>query len=175
MNRLHWTALVGLLLTLTPNVAVAQPSDTDVTYAEQTLKNAKLGTDGDALLDVLRTRSLTEKDRATLKEKIALLGDRSFAVREKTSTEMGPASTESASIGSASTGSASIGSASITAASDASGSAGRFAEQPSTSSATIAVRNTGRGYSSGASIDSAIELDAIQLQRARRPPPLGRQ
>ena len=50
MNRLHWTAFVVLLPLLTPGGVSAQASDTDVTYAEKTLKDAKLGIDGNRTL-----------------------------------------------------------------------------------------------------------------------------
>src|SRR5262249_10492861 len=56
--------------------------------AEKTLAAAKIGTDGPALLDFLRSHILTDADRTLIQQKIRELGDDNFAVREKAGIEL---------------------------------------------------------------------------------------
>lgn len=61
----------------------------DTTAAdEQTLKNAKLGVDGSALLDYFRKLARNGADRDRILALIKQLGDETFEVREKASTEL---------------------------------------------------------------------------------------
>jgi hypothetical protein len=67
----------------------AADMDADSTAAdEQTLRAAKLGTDGPALLDFFRKHTLTESDRERLQRLVKELGDKSFRAREKASAEL---------------------------------------------------------------------------------------
>jgi hypothetical protein len=55
---------------------------------EQLLKAAKLGTDGPALLDFFRKRTLTDADCEQIRRLIERLGDDDFGVREKARAEV---------------------------------------------------------------------------------------
>jgi HEAT repeat protein len=70
-------------------------SDPDpATVDEEVLKAAKVGTDGPALLDYFRQRTITDTIRKRVDHLIRTLGDESYAVREQASralTEIGPA------------------------------------------------------------------------------------
>src|SRR5437762_1795744 len=55
---------------------------------EATLKAARLGSDGPALLAYFRQRTVGEANRARIVALIRQLGDPSFAVREKASAEL---------------------------------------------------------------------------------------
>src|SRR5262249_52815459 len=55
---------------------------------ERTLKDAGLATDGAALVDFFRKRTVTEDQRDRVKVLIRDLADKSFAVREKASKEL---------------------------------------------------------------------------------------
>jgi outer membrane protein assembly factor BamB len=76
------TALgVACVLFLGP--ARAAEPDPELAHAEKTLLAAGVGTDGTALLDYFRARTLTEADRARLPEAVRHLGDEDFDTREK--------------------------------------------------------------------------------------------
>src|SRR5207244_579141 len=55
---------------------------------EKLLQEAGLKTDGPALLDFFRKRTLSEADIAKLAEAVRQLGDNSFSVREKATAEL---------------------------------------------------------------------------------------
>jgi HEAT repeat protein len=82
-RRALW--LVSVLLVGTARAAGPDP---EVVYAEKTLKDANLGTDGPALLRFFRERSLTDADRARLPEAVRRLGDEDFDTREKAAAEL---------------------------------------------------------------------------------------
>src|SRR5262245_50075262 len=76
---------------LTPGQAAAP----DTTASdEQLLKAAKIGTDDNALLDFFRHRTVSDEARANIDNLIQQLGDNTFKVRQKASTDLvklGPA------------------------------------------------------------------------------------
>jgi HEAT repeat protein len=85
--------LVAGALFLVVRVAIADDPD-PVAADEQVLKAAKVGTDGPALLDFFRRRTVTDTIRERVSGLIKMLGDESFAVREQASrdlTVVGPA------------------------------------------------------------------------------------
>lgn len=55
---------------------------------EAVLKDAGIATDGPALLDFFRKRTLSDEDQAALAEKVQRLGDASFPVRTRASREL---------------------------------------------------------------------------------------
>jgi HEAT repeat protein len=72
---------------------LASPARADVSEDEKTLKEANLETDADSLLEFFRRRTLKSEEVTRVQQLIVLLGDDSFAVREKASREligMGP-------------------------------------------------------------------------------------
>lgn len=74
-------SLTGLLFCLSALPGTADPES--VTADEQTLKAARVGVDGPALLAFLRSQILTDADRATVARLVTQLGDEDFAIREK--------------------------------------------------------------------------------------------
>jgi HEAT repeat protein len=79
--RWSWSLALVLLVAI---VAVERAADRDETAQdEKTLQDARLKTDGAALLAFFRARTLTDDDRKKLVEKIKQLGDDSFDVREQ--------------------------------------------------------------------------------------------
>jgi hypothetical protein len=62
--------------------------DPDLTYAEQTLREARQGSDGAALLDFFRRRTVPAADRAKLVALVRQLGDDEFEVRQKASAQL---------------------------------------------------------------------------------------
>jgi HEAT repeat protein len=62
----------------------APPSGAD----KETLKAAKVGTDGPALLEFLRRRTLTPAERARINGLVRQLGDRSYKVRQKATASL---------------------------------------------------------------------------------------
>jgi HEAT repeat protein len=75
-----------LLLLLHPPAGAASPAA--VAADEQTLRTAKLGVDGPALLDFFRQRTLANADRDKILALIRQLGDDDFGVREKAFTHL---------------------------------------------------------------------------------------
>src|SRR5438046_4714972 len=61
---------------------------TDTAEDEALLKSAKIATDGPALLEFFRKRTLTDADRTKITVCIRQLGDGSFKVREVASKEL---------------------------------------------------------------------------------------
>jgi HEAT repeat protein len=74
--------IAGLLIPcLCPPAGAASPQT--IAADEQTLRNAKLGVDGPALLEFFRQRTLANADREKILALIRQLGDDDFSVREK--------------------------------------------------------------------------------------------
>src|SRR5687767_7926998 len=76
--------VLGLLLGGTAFAAEMDPIARD----EQTLRDARLGTDGPALLEFFRKRTAKDVDLTKVKALIRQLGDDSFEVREKASAQL---------------------------------------------------------------------------------------
>src|SRR5262249_49461528 len=75
----------ALLLSGTP----AAGADPEVVAAdEQALEDAKVGTDGPALLDFFRKNTLSQIDEPRVRAWIRQLGDRSFRVRDRASAAL---------------------------------------------------------------------------------------
>ncbi len=73
----------GRFLSGSPSCLAAEPD-----YDEQAVKEARVGTDGPALLEFLRRRTLGDADKARVLALIQKLGDDAFAVREQASTDL---------------------------------------------------------------------------------------
>jgi HEAT repeat protein len=84
-RALSWMALSFAFLAGAGPTAEA---DADLTEAEKVLREAKVGTDGPALLAFFRKRTLPPADRARLAGLVRRLGDDNFAAREKASREL---------------------------------------------------------------------------------------
>ncbi|HXG12588.1 MAG TPA: HEAT repeat domain-containing protein [Gemmataceae bacterium] len=84
--RLRWWVIVGSVLVLA-GAAIAAEID-PVARDEQTLRDAKLATDGPALLEFFRKRTASDADPAKVKTLIRQLGDDSFEVRERASSQL---------------------------------------------------------------------------------------
>lgn len=63
-------------------------ADAELAYAEKILDEAKVATDGLTLLQFFRDRTLAADDLRKLADKVRLLGDNSFAAREKASRDL---------------------------------------------------------------------------------------
>ncbi|HKB38759.1 MAG TPA: HEAT repeat domain-containing protein [Gemmataceae bacterium] len=91
-NFLALLAAAGLACAI---LAPGQAADPDTTASdEQLLKAAKIGTDDNALLDFFRHRTVSDEARANIDNLIQQLGDNTFKVRQKASTDLvklGPA------------------------------------------------------------------------------------
>ncbi len=86
-RKLIWLSACLLSLALArPNLGAE--SDPQVAQDEKTLRDAKVPTDGAGLVAFFRQRTLSEADRAKLAATVRLLGDESFAVREKASRDL---------------------------------------------------------------------------------------
>jgi HEAT repeat protein len=86
----------GLLTALLAALVIGRPAPAAEAGAadKEVLKTAGLGTDGAALLEYFRARTLTEANRARIKDLIARLGHRFYKERNKASAELaalGPA------------------------------------------------------------------------------------
>jgi hypothetical protein len=79
--RIIWFTLVSLILTALPGFLFAD--DRTRAFDEATCKAAGLGTNGPALLDFFRARTLSESESARLAETVRRLGDRSYRVRDQ--------------------------------------------------------------------------------------------
>jgi hypothetical protein len=79
------TAAVVLALAGPGRAAEADP---DLAFAEKTLREAKVATDGPALLAFFRQRTLSEADRAKLAETVRRLGDVKYHVRLKAEKQL---------------------------------------------------------------------------------------
>jgi hypothetical protein len=85
-NLFLWTAV--LAVTATTGVVEPAPTGPDLAYAEKTLREAGVGTDGPALLAFFRRRTLSAADRQKLGATVRRLGAQGFAVRKKAFAEL---------------------------------------------------------------------------------------
>src|SRR5437870_4023089 len=85
--RRFWLLTLSLFLGAAVTGRAAE-ADTDLVQAEKTLKEANIATDGSALLEFFRKRTLSDADRAKLPGTIRLLGDNSYKVREKATEQL---------------------------------------------------------------------------------------
>lgn len=74
--------LIWLSLLLRGMMAVAE-LDPDLAYAEKSLREAHVATDGRGLLDFFRARTLSDEARARLGQTVRELGHQSFAIRQR--------------------------------------------------------------------------------------------
>lgn len=81
-------ACVALAGTLIASLAAGGEPDPDLAFAERTLKEANMATDGPGLLAFFRTRTLSEADQERLAASVRRLGDERFTVREKASRDL---------------------------------------------------------------------------------------
>src|SRR5262245_34058743 len=89
LNRIRLAVVV--LVTLSPCHLVTlsvNAADPDTGPDEQLLKDAHQATDGPALLDHLRQRTVTDADMDRIKDLIQKLGDDSCPVRQKASADL---------------------------------------------------------------------------------------
>jgi hypothetical protein len=84
-NRLLLSAVLATL-TLGPLGGTAEAPDTSAD--EETLRDAKIGTDGPALLEFFRKRTVSDTERDKIRMYIRQLGDDAFEVREKASSAL---------------------------------------------------------------------------------------
>lgn len=76
--------ILAVLVSLLPHTQLgAAEADSDLAYAEQTLREARINPDGPALLKFFRERTLSAADRAKLAALIRRLGDEDFQSRQK--------------------------------------------------------------------------------------------
>jgi hypothetical protein len=80
------SALVGALFLL--GLAHAADADPILVQYTNTLKEARVPTEGKGLLAYFRARTLTERDKAKLAGLVRSLGDESFAVREQAGRDL---------------------------------------------------------------------------------------
>jgi HEAT repeat protein len=88
MRRLFSLALVLALAFVCSGPALSDAPDKQVQADEQTLKGANLKTDGEALLDFFRKRTLESKDRAKVATLIEQLGSPSYRERVQAFNEL---------------------------------------------------------------------------------------
>jgi HEAT repeat protein len=85
-GALSLLTLSSLLMPATITARAAAPSH--LTDDEKTLAAAKVGTDGPALLQFVRQRTLTDDNRRKVEALLRLLGDEAFAKREQASRDL---------------------------------------------------------------------------------------
>jgi outer membrane protein assembly factor BamB len=85
-GRPIWVAAFLTVLVLSDSRAADEKSS--VAYDEGILKDAGVGTSGEALLDFFRKRTLSADDDAKLVGLVRRLGDLSFTVREQATTDL---------------------------------------------------------------------------------------
>ncbi len=88
VNALACVALLGIGLTSPPVLAAEPPDASEIAQYEQVLKAAKISLEDPALLAVFRTRTISDKERATLADKVRQLGARLWKAREKASADL---------------------------------------------------------------------------------------
>lgn len=86
-QRLLLVAALALTAILAASDTPAQTDDS-ISHDEKVLKEAGIGSDGPALLEFFRKRTLSEKDRARIALLISRLGDEDFDVREGASHDL---------------------------------------------------------------------------------------
>src|SRR5262245_33948418 len=77
------TRRLAVLSLLLGGVLAAAPDKEEMALHEKALADARVGTDGPALLAFFKQRTPTEEDKARLAAHVQALGSRSFAQREK--------------------------------------------------------------------------------------------
>jgi hypothetical protein len=82
-----WGPVAVAWLTMAGAGRAAEP-DVELADAVQTLQQARLGTDGPALLDFFKKRTLSEADQAKLAGIVRQLGDPSFRVRQQADKDL---------------------------------------------------------------------------------------
>jgi HEAT repeat protein len=85
-GRPIWVA--AFLAALVLSCPLAADEKSAVAYDEGLLKDAGVGTSGEALVDFFRKRTLSAEDDAKLAGLVRRLGDLSFAVREQATTDL---------------------------------------------------------------------------------------
>ncbi len=88
MRRNPFAPLIPMCLALLLAGPVAAAEPDPAARDEQILKDAKVGSDGPALLDLFRKRTVTDADLTKVKALIKQLGDDSFAARQKATNEL---------------------------------------------------------------------------------------
>src|SRR5712692_2542632 len=82
------TALLVLMPVFLIRTCGVRGQESPLAADEKSMQDAGLKTDGPALLDFFRKRTLSEADTAKLADTVRRLGDSSFAVREKATTDL---------------------------------------------------------------------------------------
>jgi HEAT repeat protein len=85
--RLPCRIAIAVLLIACLKVRTAD-DEMDLGPDEKTLQEAKIGTDGPALVEFIRSRTLSDAERAKLAETVRRLGHNDFDVREKASEDL---------------------------------------------------------------------------------------
>ncbi|MBY0525087.1 MAG: PQQ-binding-like beta-propeller repeat protein [Gemmataceae bacterium] len=80
--------LVLTLLLPFPLAGVLRGDDRATAYEEGVLKDAGIGSDGPALLEFFRKRTLSDAEQAKIADTVRRLGDVSFATREKATIDL---------------------------------------------------------------------------------------
>src|SRR2546421_8766937 len=83
-HTVFWITTVALLLGRAAAAAEPNPTVTD----EHTLQAVGLGTTGAELLEFFRRRTLTDAERDRIQTLVRQLGDNSFRIRERASTDL---------------------------------------------------------------------------------------
>jgi hypothetical protein len=78
---------LALFVRAEPDKPVTEP-DLDLTYAEKTLKDANIPADGPGLTAFFKSRTLSPNDQNRLAAAVRKLGDETYEVREKGSTDL---------------------------------------------------------------------------------------
>ncbi|MGE3807831.1 MAG: HEAT repeat domain-containing protein [Gemmataceae bacterium] len=87
LPKTQWCAVV--LICIGGQLAFGQTTDDSTLKSDEaTLRDAGLQTDGAALLDFFRQRTLSEQDMKRLAGLVRLMGDESYAVREKAQSDL---------------------------------------------------------------------------------------
>src|SRR5438067_1189225 len=80
--------LAAVILGILAGSGAAGEADPYRAFDEKTLGQAGVGTDGPALLALLRRQILTDADQQRLRQWIDQLGDETYAIREQASAEL---------------------------------------------------------------------------------------
>jgi hypothetical protein len=81
-------ALAAAVAAVLAGARAAEAPDPELAQAEKVLQDAKVGLEGPALLQFFRDRTLSDESKRKLAETVKLLGDDSYAVRERASEEL---------------------------------------------------------------------------------------
>src|SRR5262245_16951679 len=88
MGRLHPLPLAAILLALGPAAPDRAAEPDRVKADEQLLKDARVASDGPALLEFFRKRTIDVADEAKMRALVRQLGDDDFDVRESASAQL---------------------------------------------------------------------------------------